>query len=116
MKREDLEAVIPVALAELRDVGLEAAYFDEIGRQVTLHDEVYLHRRQTARRFLGYVGINIRELPSGFSHPGTAKMYPALLKLEKQGIIAGKFEETTEDDRPRRILYQLASPPAELEG
>lgn len=113
MKRAEPLTTIPVALAELRDAGREPAYFDEIGRQVSLHDKTYMKRRDIFRRCLGFIGINIPELPSDFVHPGPGKMYPALRALEVQGTIVGEFEEAREDGAPSRRMYQLVEPTVE---
>jgi hypothetical protein len=114
LKHSDLLETIPIALGELRVSGHEPAYFDEIGLQVTKHDEVYLQRRKTVRNIIGRIGIRISELPSGFSHPGP-KMYPALAELQGQGLIRGEFEEPRNDGKPSRMTYRLVDQTPESE-
>lgn len=108
MNQAELEATIPIALAELHANGIYQVFVDQLGQQVTRHDETYLSRRNAVRGFLGKVGINIPELPNGRMRPLPHKMHPALTRLEDAGVIVGEFEIAPVDGQKRRRLYSLA--------
>lgn len=106
MKKSDVLKIIPVALQELHDEGHERVYVDQLGEQVTRHDETYLRRRGAIRKALGHFGVNISELPYGHSRPGAYKMYTSLRLLEEDGVVSGEFEQSHPDDRlPRRQYF-----------
>jgi len=99
----------------LRDAGHAPVYFNQIERQVNLHDSAYLERRATVRRFLGHLGINIPKSRTGTPHHNAPKIYPAIVRLVQQGVISAEREEQREDGMPSRIRYQLVDPSPTLE-
>jgi hypothetical protein len=109
MKKHQLVEIIPAALQELHDAGIERAYVDQLGEQVTLHDKAYLARRAAIRSTLGRIGIDIPEMPNGHLHPRPYRMYPALTVLESTGVVTGAFEPPREDGSPSRRQYFLTS-------
>lgn len=110
MKRDEVRDLIPVALQELHNAGHESVYADELGEQITSHDESFLARRDKLRAIFGKIGVRISPLPSGHIRPGAHKLYPSLSELEEAGIIVGAFEETPEDGRVARRKYSLVNP------
>lgn len=108
MKDSELIEIIPVALHELHESGRDHVYIDELGQQVTRHDEDYLRRRSTVKRFLGYIGIDMPELPSGHTRPNPGSMYVALDRLANEGVVESEFAEQLEAGKPRRRMYRLA--------
>jgi hypothetical protein len=105
MKRQEVEAIIPVALQELHDAGFARVYVDQLGQQITRHETDYLEKRATLRRALGYIGVHIAELPGGHFRPGAYKMYRSLTELEEAGIVKGEFEESLGGAPPRRQYF-----------
>jgi hypothetical protein len=106
----EVRETIPVALQELHEAGFDQVYVDQLGEQVTRHDESYLARRGAVRRVLGLVNIDIPELPHGHSRPGASKMYQSLRQLEEAGVVAGEFEEPVEGVEYPRRKYFLVKP------
>ena len=107
MKRSEVKRLIPVALQELHDAGFERVYYDQLGQQVTRHEEGYLARRDAVRGFLRHINVELDELPSGHVRPAAYKMYTSLGELERAGVIAGEFEPPRDDEQLVRRQYFL---------
>jgi hypothetical protein len=107
MKISEVIETIPIALQELRDAGYEPVPIDELGEQVTLHDKVYMARRDSVRRILGHLGIGIPELPYGGLRPRPGIMRPALRQLEQDGVISSEIEQGFMGDIYGRKIYKL---------
>lgn len=109
MKISELIETIPIALQELREAGYEPVPVDELGEQVTLHDKVYMARRDAVRRFLGHLGIGIPELPYGGLRPCPRIMRPALHQLEQEGVISSELDQGFIGGIYGRKIYKLVN-------
>lgn len=111
MKRREIEAQIPGALAKIHSEGEPAAFYNEMLRQILQDDERYVSRRTAIRNLLSKVSIDFPVIPSFPLSPGPAKVYPALANLENSGVIEGIFQPAPEDGTPARRMYRLAQDP-----
>lgn len=111
MKSIDVESRIPAAIASIHSEGEPGAFYDEILRQVLGDDEHIVARRTAIRNLLSKLNINYPVIPDFPLSPGAGKVYPALGRLERGGVIEGRFQPEREDGKPSRRMYRLAQDP-----
>lgn len=113
MKRQEVQAAIPIALQELHDNGIERAYVDELAIQVAQHDVARMELRDKIGSVLSVVGINVDKISMLDGRPSSYKMYRSLGILEQSGIVDAEFETSSSDGSRGRRQYFLRNYEAE---